>query len=292
MEYLTASLEHHQQGVGGLGMHWVAAGPAEGPMVLLLHGFPEFWYGWRHQIQPLAEAGYRVIAPDQRGYNRSDKPARVQDYRMEPLMGDVIGLMDHLGREQAHLVGHDWGAAVAWWTALHHPVRVETLSILNVPHPGEFWEAIRRSWEQRLRSWYILFFQLPWLPEALLGAADFRLLAATLQRSSLPGTFGLEDLRLYRQAWSQPGALQGMLNWYRAALRHRFRLEVDTRVVPPTLMLWGARDLALMEALAWMSMEHCPKGRLVVFPEASHWVQHERARVVNRRLLEHWASPP
>src|SRR6266850_1305563 len=159
---------------GALRLHAVAAGPTDGPVVVLLHGFPEFWYGWRRQIEPLAAAGFRVIVPDQRGYNLSSKPAGVAAYALTKLVSDVIAIAEQLGKEKIFLAGHDWGAAVAWNTTLLHPQRVAKLAVLNVPHPSVMRKFLSTRPRQILRSWYMFFFQLPWLPEALFSAFHFR----------------------------------------------------------------------------------------------------------------------
>ena len=273
--------------INNLDFHVVMAGPADGPLLLLLHGFPEFWYGWRRQIPALAAAGYHVWAPDQRGYNRSAKPRRVSDYDIDLLARDVIGMIDASGRRQVHLVGHDWGAAVAWWVAGHYPERLASLTILNVPHLHVMKEAILHNPAQRRRSWYIYFFQLPWLPELSLADRNWTNAVRSLKGSSRRGTFSNDDLAAYRQAWAQPGAMTGMLNWYRAAARSFFRLGNLGRIRVPTLMLWGAQDIALGRELAQPSIDQCDDGRLVYLEEASHWVQHEEPDRVNRLLLEH-----
>ena len=186
---------HSRRRVGELDLHVVEAGPPEGRPAILLHGFPEFWYGWRHQLGPLAAAGLRVVAPDQRGYNLSDKPQGLESYTLDRLAGDVVALADALGCDRVSLVGHDWGGLVAWWTAARHGERVERLAILNAPHPQAFGPYLRRHPTQLLRSAYIGFFQLPWLAEAALAAADFALLQRALTRSSRPGTFTADELR-------------------------------------------------------------------------------------------------
>ncbi len=269
----------------GLRLNAVAAGPSQGPLVLLLHGFPEFWYGWRRQIGALAAAGWRVVALDQRGYNLSDKPRRVADYHIDRLAADVTAVISALGREQAALVGHDWGAAVAWHVAGTNPERVSRLAILNVPHPRAMAQALRRQPSQMARSWYILFFQLPWLPEALMRMGNFAGMARALTGSALPGTFSAEDLALYREAWSQPGALRGMVNWYRAAFRRGSQALALGRVAVPTLILWGARDRFLGRELAKDSLSWCERSRLVYFEDATHWVQHEETEQVNEALI-------
>lgn len=270
----------------GVNLHVVMAGPQEGPLVILLHGFPEFWYGWRKQITALAEAGYHVWAPDQRGYNRSDKPAGVDAYHIDALARDIIGLIEASGREQVCLVGHDWGAAVAWWVAGKHPQYIKKLAILNVPHPAVMRRTVLEDEEQRKKSWYIFFFQLPWLPERSLSANDYTNLVRALKGSSRRGTFSAEDIAAYKQAWSQPGAVSSMLNWYRAAVRNQGQAAELGRIRPPTLMIWGANDIALSRTMAQPSIDLCDAGRLVFLEEASHWVQHEEPETVNRLLLE------
>jgi pimeloyl-ACP methyl ester carboxylesterase len=261
----------------------VTAGPEDGPALVLLHGFPEFWYGWRKQIAPLAEAGFRVIAPDQRGYNQSSKPPNVRDYRLQALTADVIAVADQIGREKIFLAGHDWGAAVAWNAAMRYPGRIEKLAILNVPHPAVMLRFLRTNPRQMMRSWYMVLFQIPRLPE-LLFARDG---ARTLLRTSRPGTFSPEDLDRYREAWRHPGALTGMINWYRALLREiPDRAAVETRVSVPTRILWGARDRFLMSAMAAESVTYCDAGELFEFPEATHWIQHEEPERVNQLLIE------
>lgn len=268
----------------GVRLHVVEAGPQDGPLVILLHGFPEFWYGWRHQLAPLAEAGYRVVVPDQRGYNLSDKPRPVSAYRLDLLAADVEGLMRASGRERAHVVGHDWGAAVAWWLALRRPERVASLAVLNVPHPVVMRRHLLRNPRQRRRSWYIFFFQLPWLPEWYLRRRNWRNAVRAL-RSARRGSFEEADLERYREAWSRPGAMRAMLGWYRAALRGAAQRLADVRVHVPTLILWGVHDVALGRELAAPSRDLCDAAELVFFEEASHWLQHDEPEAVCSRLL-------
>src|SRR6266849_6866034 len=188
---------------GEIALHAVAAGPKDGAVVVLLHGFPEFWYGWRKLIEPLATAGFRVIVPDQRGYNLSGKPAGIAAYALRELVSDVIAIADQLGQQKIFLAGHDWGAAVAWSAALLHPQRIAKLVVLNVPHPSVMRKFLSTRPRQLLKSWYIFFFQLPYLPEAFLSASNFRKGIASLAGSSRPGTFSPDDLAQYRAAWSQ-----------------------------------------------------------------------------------------
>ena len=279
-------LEHSTIETNGIKLHVVQAGPKSGVPVVLLHGFPEFWYGWRNQIPALAEAGCRVIVPDQRGYNLSDKPKGVKNYDVFTLVNDIIGLIDALGYEKVNLVGHDWGAAVAWMLAILHPERLHKLGIMNVPHPAVTRRFLTRDPEQIRRSWYVFFFQLPWIPEAGMKQDDWRGASRALRGSGKIHTFSNEDIEKYKEAWSQPGAMTSMINWYRALIRHAPKLPQDTRVKVRTLMMWGMKDFALSHRMARPSMVHVDEGNLIFFPEATHWVQHDEADAVNHYLID------
>jgi pimeloyl-ACP methyl ester carboxylesterase len=287
-------IEHATMVTNGIALHVARAGPedATDPPLILLHGFPEPWTCWRHLIGPLAGAGRRVLAPDQRGYSTSDKPPRVADYALDALASDVVGLIDATGRENAVLVGHDWGGIVAWWVAIRHPGRVDRLAILNAPHPVAFRRHLLRDPAQLLRSWYVFYFQLPWLPEAGLRRANWRSLARGLRKTSRPGAFSDEELDQYRRAWSEPGAITSMIHWYRAALRHPPPTPADPRVRVPTLLLWGARDAFINREAANASLDLCDRGRLEWFEEATHWLHHEEPDRVARLLMEFLAEPP
>jgi pimeloyl-ACP methyl ester carboxylesterase len=274
----------------GVTLNVATAGPEGGPLVILLHGFPEFWYGWRHQIGRLAEAGYRILAPDQRGYNLSAKPTGIASYAVDVLARDVIGLIDATGRDRAAIVGHDWGGIVAWWAALAHRERLDRLGIINAPHPLAFRKQLWTSPAQLLKSWYVFAFQLPRLPEAALRRNNWRGLVRGLIGSSRPGTFTEADLQRYREAWSRPGAITTMIHWYRAAIRARPPAPAEPRVSVPTLLIWGARDSFIRRAVADASLARCDRGRLVMFEEATHWVQHEEPDRVNRLLLDFLAA--
>jgi epoxide hydrolase 4 len=277
-------LEHHEIPTNGIRLHVVQSGPASGPLVLLLHGFPEFWYGWRHQLPALAAAGYRVWAPDLRGYNESEKPQGIAAYRLEVLAADIIGLMDAAGQEQACLVGHDWGGVITWWIAIHAPQRLQQMVVINAPHGAAMRQQLRRHPAQWLRSAYVGWFQLPWLPELVTRVGRGRLLVRALQQSSRPGTFTPADLERYREAWFQPQALRAMLNWYRALLRRPPQRPTSGPVTVPTLLLWGANDRFLGREMAHASLEQCQQGQLVMFEEATHWVHHEQSVRVNALL--------
>lgn len=280
-------LNHEYMRTNGVTLHTVVAGPETGVPVVLLHGFPEFWGGWRHQIEFLAQNGYRVIAPDQRGYNLSDKPRGVAHYDIDLLTADIIGLIDYFGYEKVYLAGHDWGAAVAWWVAAHFPGRLHKLAILNVPYPTILAQELRRgNWEQLKKSWYVFFFQLPVIAEWAMQMSARSDTNNLLRLSSRRNTFSDADLAAYRAAWQQPGAWTGMLNWYRAFVRKgAVGVPELPRIQVPTLILWGERDVALGKVLAEKSLEICENGRLQFYPNASHWLQHDESEAINQQLL-------
>jgi pimeloyl-ACP methyl ester carboxylesterase len=272
--------------LGEVRLHYVEAG--EGPLVLLLHGFPEFWFSWRFQIPALAASGFRVVAPDMRGYNLSSRPPGVAAYEIDRLAADVRDLIHERGAESALLAGHDWGAAVAWSTAMQHPGVVERLAILNVPHPRRLLRALRRP-RQLVKSWYIFFFQLPWLPERLARAGRWRAFRYGFEHDARPGAFTPQDIDRYVEAWSQPGATTTMINYYRAAFRQSpRRAEARIRTVgAPTLVIWGERDRYLGAELAEPDRADVPNlERVVRLPNASHWVHHDEPERVTQLLVD------
>lgn len=269
---------------GGVRLHYVEAG--EGPLVVLLHGFPEFWYSWRRQIPALAEAGFHVVAPDMRGYDLSDKPQSWRAYDTGLLADDIAGLVRSFGEQSAYIVGHDWGAAVAYAVAMRHPEVVRRLAILNVPHPTRMLEGFR-TLRQLRKSWYMFFFQIPKLPEFLIGRDDFSFAKRSLRADS-KDAFSDEDLKRYVEAWSQPGALTGMINYYRAALRRSpgKTLALMKPIEAQTLVIWGMRDRHIGSELAEPAPEWVPNLRMERIAEATHWVQHDAAERVNELLVE------
>jgi pimeloyl-ACP methyl ester carboxylesterase len=282
---LLMELEHGYIKTNGIQLHVLQSGPKSGTPVMFLHGFPEFWYGWRKQIPAFAAAGCRVIVPDQRGYNLSNKPKGVKAYCVEALVEDIIGLISALDYEKVNLVGHDWGALVAWMLAIKHPEKLHRLGIINVPHPSVMKRFLQRDLEQMRRSLYALFFQLPWLPELSMRAGNWRGASISMRRSGRSRAFTGEDIEKYKEAWSQPGAMTAMLNWYRAAARYQPEITNGMQVHIPTLILWGVKDFALSRRMARPSLDYCDDGNLIFFPDATHWVQHEEADEVNRQLL-------
>lgn len=275
-------MQVHWLVVNGIGLRVITAGPAKGNPLVFLHGFPETAeLSWRRQLDWFAAKGYQVIAIDQRGYNRSGKPRRVASYRLDLLAGDVIGVIRALGYERVAVVGHDWGAAVTWCLADLHAKVVQRAIILNCPHGVVFKRTLLHSPRQCLLSWYILFFQLPWLPERVLAWNNFFWLRSVLRTSAYPGTFSAADLVHYADAWRQSDALRSMLNWYRCLVRYPIVLDPSRKITMPVLMLWGKQDSFLLADMAEPSIEMCENGRLVYLPEASHWLQHEAPEEVN-----------
>ena len=277
------SLEHHDVHTNGVRLHVVQCGPAEGPLVLLLHGFPEYWFSWRAQLPALVAAGYRVWVPDQRGYNLSDKPLGVDAYVLLTLAADIIGLIDAAGRERAAVVGHDWGAIVAWYLAAHYQDRVLSTTIINVPHPHAAVTNLCRAPDQFLRSWYMAFFQVPSLPEWLFSRRNWQFGAQMLLRTSRPGTFSPAELARYKTAWSRPGAITSMINWYRALTRPP--ASSWPRIWGPVQVIWGEQDAFLNKKFAQLSLAECEQAQLHRFPQATHWVHLEEAAAVNELLL-------
>jgi len=283
------ALRHGYADLADVRLHYVEAG--EGPLVVLLHGFPEFWYGWRQQIPTLAAAGFRVVAPDTRGYNLSSKPPGVSAYAPRRLAADVRDLIAERGAPRACVAGHDWGAAVAWIAAMAHPEVVERLAILNVPHPRRMLHALRRAGPQIGRSWYMFFFQLPWLPEQAVRAGNWWGLRRGFERDARPGAFTPQDIDRYVEAWSQPGAASATINYYRASMRRPGASSGAGNGLPPveapTLVIWGERDRYLGAELAEPRRADVPNlERVVRLPNASHWVQHDEPDRVSELLID------
>jgi len=280
-------LRHQQVAANGLDFHVASCGEGD-RLALFLHGFPECWYSWRHQLPLLAELGYRAWAPDLRGYGRSARPPRVEDYAVEALLDDIAGLIDASGCASVTLIGHDWGAILAWYFAMRKLRPIDRLVIMNVPHPAIF-GRVMRSWKQLRRSWYAAFFQIPRLPEALMRAGDYRAIRqAFVQSAANPSRFSSDDLQVYRDSAAQPGALTAMLNYYRAMVRggggERQRRLGFPRIDVPTLMIWGLADVALCVEATHGTEEYVSDLTLRYLPGISHWVQQDAPEVVNAML--------
>jgi pimeloyl-ACP methyl ester carboxylesterase len=270
--------------VGDIRLHYVEAG--DGPLLVLLHGFPEFWYGWRLQIAPLAAAGYRVVASDTRGYNLSSKPEGFEAYGVDKLADDIRGLIRELGADSAHIVGHDWGGTIAWTLAMNHPEVVDRLAILNAAHPRRLSEGLHHPSQLR-KSWYFFFFATPGLAEEVVHLRHWHFLRHFLQDADPPYTE--EEFDRYVEAWSQPGAAAGMINYYRASVRQSQK-EAAAKLRPlsaPTLVIWGEGDSYLGSDLAEPDSEDVPNlDRVERLPNASHWVHHDEAERVNQLLID------
>jgi epoxide hydrolase 4 len=274
-------VNHGYADLGQVRLHYTEAG--KGPLVVLLHGFPEFWYSWRHQLRALADAGFHAVAPDLRGYNLSSKPAGVASYRLERLTADVDGLVRFFGADRAAVVGHDWGGAIAWATAMAHPTLVERLAVVNAPHPIRMEQGFR-SPRQLARSWYILFFQAPLLPELAGRAFDF----AWMRRALGRGGFSETEVERYVESWLQPGAVAAAINYYRALFRRNpvgLRRLVRQPVECPALVIWGDRDPYLGRELAETPPGWCSDVRVERIASAGHWPHCRQPECVNELLL-------
>jgi pimeloyl-ACP methyl ester carboxylesterase len=284
---LGVDLETSRVAVGDVSLFTVQAGPADGRPVLLLHGFPEFWYAWYRQVGALSAEGFRAIAPDQRGYAGSDKPPRVDDYAVEKLADDAAALIAALGHESACVAAHDWGGGVAWQLAIRHPERVRRLVVFDTPHP----DAWRRGPSQEeTTSWYRTFFQVPYLPEWVARLFHWRILAGSLVESSAPGAFPEAKLALYRSAWDRHGAFGTMVNWYRASFRSEPYSGPERRVAVPTLVAVAADDAFIPGDLTRRSGELLEDGRVVELGYGTHWVLQEEPEKTARIVADFCAA--
>ncbi len=279
--------------VNGIKIHCAYAG--KGKPVIFLHGFPECWYSWRHQITALSER-FLAVAPDMRGYNLSDKPRGISSYRMAELTRDVLCLIKHFGTDKSYIVGHDWGGAVAWSFAMLYPEATEKLVVMNCPHPIAFLENLMKNPRQLRRSLYMFFFQIPGLPELLFRAWDYLLIRRVFTDWAInKEAFTEEDINALAQAAARPGALNSGLNYYRAMFRDasNIQLFLSSRrgnfpvVTSPTLIIWAEKDRALGKELTY-GMEKYVKGDLKIryIPNCSHWVQQEQPVLVNEMLID------
>ena len=302
------TIGHGYANVNGIRLHYAETGSGDN-LVILLHGFPEFWYSWRHQLTALGE-NYHVVAPDMRGYNLSDRPLRVEDYRIDVLVEDVVDLIKNFGARKAAIVAHDWGAAVAWVVAQKYPERVSKLAVLQVP-PAAVWRA-NISLRQLLRSWYMFFFQLPRIPEWAIGRKDFAALNRTFKETvARKGTFSDAEIELYKEALRRPGAITAAVNYYRANVRRilspRHASSTvgdngesktdqatpggDGRIRVPTLFIFGEQDFAILPATVRGIEEHvaAPYSELRI-ADSGHWVQNEAVAEVNEALIDFLSS--
>ena len=265
-------------------LHYAKAGSGK-KLVVLLHGFPEFWYSWRHQLSAFSE-DYTVVAPDMRGYNLSDKPTNVSAYEVEKLAADVVGLIHHLGFEKAGLVGHDWGAGVAWAVAANCPKSISKLACMQVP-PASIWKK-NQTLKQFLASWYMFFFQLPKLPEWLLTKNDYKKMAMALKTTTAEkNVFSSDDVEKYKEAWKKEGAVTGALNYYRANIIKRMfgKGKKSEKIKVPTLFIYGEKDQAILaQTVEGVGSIIDAEYQELRIPEAAHWVQVEAKDKVTKAL--------
>lgn len=281
-------IRHHFADLEDVRLHYVEAGNPKGPLIILLHGFPEFWYSWRYQIPQLVEMGFHVLAPDMRGYNLSSKPSAPESYGSDYLSRDVAALIMHLGRSSATVVGHDWGGAVAWYFGMRYPQLLNRLVIMNAPHPEEFPIHLLDP-NQFMKSFYMFIFQIPGLGERLLAKNNFARLRRLLRNNPInPLAFSTEDIERYVEAAARPGALTAMLHYYRAAAKALFqpRTFPIQAVRAPVLVIWGEQDTALSPNLAQVRSSFAPRLKIERIEHASHWVQIDAPREVNKALRE------
>lgn len=283
----TQQVKFEMISTNGIKLHTLCAGDPANPLVILLHGFPEFWKGWELQIDALVNAGYYVMVPDQRGYNLSSKPLNISDYRIENLVGDILGLLESTGKGKALLGGHDWGGVVAWYLASARPDKFEKLFIANAPHPHIFWWYYKNDKEQYKKSSYMRAFLFPYLPQRKIASNNFEFVEKALVKGSKEGSFSSEDIKAYKLAWSDPGTFNGMLNWYRAFFFQSKGLEmIKSKVKVPVFIAWGVEDTALKYEMGVDSLKHCENAKIEKVEEATHWILHEQPEKISQLMIE------
>lgn len=269
-----------------------------GKLVILLHGFPDFWYSWRYQI-PVLSKSYRVVAPDLRGYNKSDKPKGIENYTTSLLVQDISNLIEALGENKASIVGHDWGGFVAWNLAMTAPEKVSNLIIINCPHPVPLLQAFwSMRFQQLQKSWYVFFFQTPKVPEEILSRNNCQVLQRMLLGSfNNKKVLDEEDIQLYIEAWSQQGALAASINYYRAnwnpanilSMPEDYQVGLIQRfpkIKCRTLVIWGEKDIALEKSLTVGLEEYIENTcQIKYFPNLGHWIHNEEPDAVNSIIL-------
>jgi epoxide hydrolase 4 len=280
---MTNNWQHGYINTNGIKLHYVTQG--EGELMLMLHGFPEFWYSWRYQITEFAKY-YKVVALDLRGYNDSDKPPQKSAYTMDEFVKDIQGVITGLGYEKCILVAHDWGGAIAWSFANAFPEILSKLIILNLPHPAKFAEGLR-TLQQLQRSWYIFLFQLPFLPEFLIQRSDYKLIKSMFNKTVVAQTaFSTDDINAYKNAATKPGALTAMLNYYRNIFKQGLFQQNWEPIEVSTLMIWGENDTFLGKELTYGTENYVQDFQIKYIPNCSHWVQQEQPELVNQYMRE------
>lgn len=294
MRKLVNEIEERFIATNGIKLHTMIVG--SGKPLILLHGFPDFWYSWRKQI-PVLSKDFRVIVPDLRGYNKSSKPEGVDNYSTSLLVKDILGLIEALGESKAVILAHDWGGHIAWNLAMMAPEKVSNLVIINCPHPVPLLEAFwSMRFQQLQKSWYVFFFQIPTIPEEILSRNNYEVLQRMILGSITKQAFEEGDMAKYIEAWSQPGSLTASINYYRANwnIRQIFSVKKEhqegfierfPKIKCPTLVIWGEQDIALDRSLTYGLEEYIEGPYKIVFhPEYGHWVHIEASELVNNAI--------
>jgi pimeloyl-ACP methyl ester carboxylesterase len=275
------------------GLHMRIARAGAGPLVIMMHGFPECWYSWRHQMRALSDH-FDCVALEMRGYGETDAPVGVHHYTLDKLVGDAADLIEALGHQRAIVIGHDWGGAVAWATAMMRPDVVERLVVMNCPHPERMNQALRRNPRQMIRSWYMLFFQIPRIPEWILRRRNYQALIRALRDGTIQkNVFTESDFDYFRAAFRRPYSLTAAINYYRGNFRSGFMARpgsndwIDRKISAPTLLIWGEQDFALGKELTYdMSRLFSGPFEIKYIPDSGHWVQQEKPELVNQYLRD------
>ena len=266
-------------------LHIAHAGPKDGQLILFLHGFPENWAEWTKQLLFFSKKGFFAISIDQRGYNLSDKPKYTHNYRIDRLALDVIQVANYYGRKKFILVGHDWGANVAWWTALRYPSSVLKLVIINVPHPLIMKKILYSYPKQIFRSWYIFFLQIPLISEFFVSFNKGIVLYYLVKSSAIKGSIPENLLSYYRNSWCRSNVLS-MINWYRGMKLGGDSKLSSIKVIPKTLLLWGLKDRFIVSEAVKPSLKLCKEPKCLVFPLNTHWLVHEQSAKVSKYIFE------
>lgn len=266
-------------------LHYVENGDKDKPLCLFLHGFPECWYSWRHQIKAL-KGDYWTVAPDMRGYGESDKPKGIHNYTTDKLVEDVRQLIEGLGRQQAIVVCHDWGGAIGYLFAAKHPEMVEKLIVLNAPHFQHFSEILEGSWKQFFKSWYMYFFVLPFLPELRCLSKDLAMLDRLFVDVNGQPQCSPEDIEVYKYYFSKPGAMTPPINWYRARVLITTPPPRSHRITMPTLVIWGVHDMALSLELATGCSKYIDNYSIKLIEDGTHFIQTDKPEAVNQAIKD------
>lgn len=273
--------------VGQVSLSVLTAGPVDGAAVVVLHGFPERAESWIKHIEYLSSRGFFVIAPDQRGYEQSDKPQSISDYTLDILAADIIGLIDHFKKDSVYLIGHDWGCAVGWFLISFHAERFKKAILISSPHWDIFKKHLFTNPRQFLKSWYVFFIQLPKIPEFFVESGNYKNAIKELKKSAFNREYPLKELEELREGWSRNKSMPTMLNWYRA-LRLLKTPELSPKIKVPVTLLWGKRDPFFVEQMAEESSALCEEVELVILKNTGHWPHHENVAELHQ-YIDQWS---